>query len=53
MSRKENSFGGQPVAFWEKKNGGQCFGEENELDDRVRASGNRVIADDDRRDVFS
>jgi len=34
ISRKENSFAGRPVVFWERKNRGQCFGEENELDDR-------------------
>ena len=34
MSRKENSFAGQPVVFWERKNVDRCFGEEKELDDK-------------------
>ena len=46
MSRKENNFAGQPVVFWERKNGDQCFGEEKESDDRGGTSGNRVITVD-------
>ena len=49
MSRKENSFAAQPVAFWERKNEDQCFGEEKELDDRGGTSANRVITDEEER----
>ena len=40
---KINSFAGQPVVFWERKNGDQCFGEEKESDDRGGTSENRII----------
>jgi len=50
MSKKENSFAGQPVASWERKNGDQCFGGEKELDDRGRTSGNRFITDEEDLD---
>ena len=43
LSRKENSFAGQPVVFWERKTGDQCFGEEKESHDRGGISENRII----------
>lgn len=49
MSRKGKSFVGQPVVFWERKNGDQCFGEEKELDDREGDSKNRIIIEKERR----
>ena len=49
MSRKENRYAGQPVVFWERKNGDQCFGEEKESDDRGGTSANRIITEEEGR----
>ena len=49
MSKKENSFVGQPVVFSERKNRDQCFGEEKEPDNRGGTSENKIITDEEGR----